>query len=235
MQTGKVTIIIRDRAFPSPYYRLIDLHRYVRSNEWPIGHPSATRSPSRYKNERYVSECSLGSMSIYTSVREMKKHSESNGLVSKPRRGQLSFFLFRPGQISSRRAIRWNASIAKRHGNRVCVIRESGSCSFFPNECARDRIRRLQVHAGLSVSVTLDRSASETSEVDPKNRLCEKRPKKPYATSFIAVSAIVPLLSARLRVSWQYMELQEATVVELFFANGRRSSFILNFVRFNMS
>lgn len=121
--------------------------------------------------------------------RSEQKHSKLNGLASQ---AELRNFCSPRLGKSLHRAIRWNASIAKRHGNRVCVIRESGRrrfLLFFSRQCVRDRIRRLQTHAGLSANVTLDHSAPKTSEVDLKNQLCEKQHRKSYATIPLLLSS----------------------------------------------
>ena len=115
-------------------------------------------------------------------------------------------------------SVKWQKSITKRHGNRVCVvtnvIRESGRwfLLFFPTMRSRQNppiANRCWPPAG---DITLDHLAPKTSD-DLKNQLCEKRPKSVRNKSLIVfVVSIIVSLSAELYIFTAriYIELQDA-------------------------
>jgi len=115
----RVTIIVRDRTFLrlciALLSHLIHLHRYSfdRIDAWSIDHPWTVRSPSAarwYDTKATVSDRLPRSMSTPL-PREM--HSKLNRLDNK--------LSVRAKVYEHFCSVKWQKSITKRHGNRVCV------------------------------------------------------------------------------------------------------------------
>lgn len=143
MQISKVTRYChhtRPRlSSPLFYYHGLSLFiaTFDRIDKWSIDHPWATRSPIRYESDSERLFIALN-VNLYLcpvprdaktfQTERARKQAEPRNFCPLKRLGK-----------SPHRAIRWNASIAKRHGNRVCVIRESGRrfLLFFPTMRSR--------------------------------------------------------------------------------------------------